>query len=198
MSGTLTLSPAAVPFPWAAAAIATFTSKASLNFDATTTTVSLELEGSTITAEDDIVQTLTKAGGLSDDSAKVCVSHPLQYAVLIQAIQTSAYFELAKTLPTVTAFPEITAALDSLDDHLTYRTFLVGHDIMAADWAVWGALKGLSVSPMVHPLCLLTQIQAAERSLDCLRITSIPIFFTGFHIMNLLNPHSLLLQAWLV
>lgn len=38
------------------------------------------------------------------------------------------------------------SALDSLDDHLAYRTYLVGHDITAADWAVWGALKGLARS----------------------------------------------------
>lgn len=42
----------------------------------------------------------------------------------------------------MTAFPEIVAALDSLDDHLAYRAFLVGHDISAADWIVWCALKG--------------------------------------------------------
>ena len=60
----------------------------------------------------------------------------------MSAYQTAAYFALAKTLPTVTAFPEITAALDSLDDHLAFRTFLVGHDITAADRIVWGALKG--------------------------------------------------------
>ncbi|KAI0807854.1 glutamate-tRNA ligase [Fomes fomentarius] len=125
MAGSLTLSPAAAPFPWAAAAIATYTGKASLNFDTAATGLSLDLDGSQLTAEDDIVQALAKAGGLSDDSAK-----------------TSSYFALAKTLPTVTAFPEITAALDSLDDHLAYRTFLVGHDATAADWIVWGALKG--------------------------------------------------------
>ncbi|KAI0723803.1 glutamate-tRNA ligase [Cerioporus squamosus] len=125
MAGVLTLSPTAARFPWAATATATYTGKATLNFDTAATGVTLELDGSKVTAEDEIVQALAKAGGLSDDSAK-----------------TSAYFALAKTLPTVTAFPEITAALDSLDDHLAYRTFLVGHDITAADWIVWGALKG--------------------------------------------------------
>lgn len=34
------------------------------------------------------------------------------------------------------------SALNSLDDYLAYRTYLVGHDITAADWVVWGALKG--------------------------------------------------------
>lgn len=72
----------------------------------------------------------------------------------LTAVQTSSYFALAKTLPTVTAFPQITAALDSLDDHLAYRTFLVGHDATAADWIVWGALKGLSFSTL-HRRCLI-------------------------------------------
>lgn len=78
MAGSLTLSPAAAPFPWAAAAIATYTGKASLNFDTAATGLSLDLDGSQLTAEDDIVQALAKAGGLSDDSAKVLdayVSH---------------------------------------------------------------------------------------------------------------------------
>ncbi|KAI0707693.1 glutamate-tRNA ligase [Earliella scabrosa] len=125
MAGVLNLSPTASPFPWAAAAIATYTGKATLNFDTAATSLSLDLDGSQLTTEDEIIQALAKAGGLSDDSAK-----------------TAAYFALAKTLPTVTAFPEITAALDSLDDHLAFRTFLVGHDLTMADWAVWGALKG--------------------------------------------------------
>ena len=75
MDGVLTLSPAASPFPWAAAATATFTGKATLNFDTAATALSLQLDGSTITAEDEIVQSLAKAGGLSEDSAKVRSSH---------------------------------------------------------------------------------------------------------------------------
>ena len=76
----------------------------------------------------------------------------------LTAVQTAAYFALAKTLPTVTAFPEITAALDSLDDHLAFRTFLVGHDLTAADWAVWGALKG----PSAYALPL-RQLHSSDR-----------------------------------
>lgn len=71
MSGVLTLTPAASPFPWAAAAISTYTNKATLNFDTAAKGVSLEIDGSQITAEDEIVQALAKAGGLADDSAKV-------------------------------------------------------------------------------------------------------------------------------
>lgn len=56
-------------------------------------------------------------------------------------IQASAFLSLAETLPTVTSFPELIAALDSLDDHLTFRTFVIGHDVTVADWGVWGSLK---------------------------------------------------------
>jgi glutamyl-tRNA synthetase len=49
---------------------------------------------------------------------------------------------LAKSLATDTAIPQIISSLDSLDDYLAYRTFLVGHDSTGADWIVWGVLKG--------------------------------------------------------
>lgn len=125
MTGVLTVSPASSPFPFGPVAIATYTQKAELVFDESASGATLDLNGSTITEDDEIVQALAKAGGLSDDSAK-----------------SPAFFALAKSLPTINAFPEIIAALDSLDDHLAFRTFLVGHDITAADWALWGAIKG--------------------------------------------------------
>ncbi|KAH7910640.1 tRNA synthetases class I, catalytic domain-containing protein [Hygrophoropsis aurantiaca] len=121
----LTLSSKASPFPYATIAIATYTQKAELNFDESATGVILDLDGSQLDAEDQIVETLAKAGGLAGDSTK-----------------TASYFDLAKNLPTLTAIPDIVAAFDSLDDHLAYRTFLVGHDITSADWVVWGAIRG--------------------------------------------------------
>ena len=86
MSGVLTLSPTAAPFPWAAAVAATYTNKATLNFDTAASGVSLELDGSKISAEDEIVQTLAKAGGLAEDSAKVRYLKAIHtcYAVLTQ------------------------------------------------------------------------------------------------------------------
>ncbi|KAL6301820.1 glutamate-tRNA ligase [Sparassis latifolia] len=125
MADVLTVSSAASPFPFAAVAIATYTQKVELAFDESASGVTLELDGSKITAEDQVVQALAKAGGLPEDGAKA-----------------SAYFALAKTLPTLTAFPEIVAVLDSLDDHLAFRTYLVGQQITGSDWIVWGAFKG--------------------------------------------------------
>lgn len=71
MAATLTLSSKLSPFPYAAASIAAFTEKAELLYDEATSGPVLELNGSKITAEEDIVQALARAGGLSDDSAKV-------------------------------------------------------------------------------------------------------------------------------
>jgi glutamyl-tRNA synthetase len=59
-----------------------------------------------------------------------------------RSAQSQLFFALAQALPKSTVVPEIVASLDSLDDHLAFRTFLVGHHIAAADWAVWGAIKG--------------------------------------------------------
>ena len=57
------------------------------------------------------------------------------------SIQASAFLSLAETLPAITSFPELVAVLDSLDDHITLRTFIIGHDVTVADWGVWGSLK---------------------------------------------------------
>ncbi|EEB99577.1 hypothetical protein MPER_00720, partial [Moniliophthora perniciosa FA553] len=107
-----------------ALALAAFTEKAEPVYDEETTKVTLELTGSKIENEEDIVQALGKAGGLAEDSAKVIL-----------------YCDMPKSLSKATAVPEIMTALDSLDDHLAWRTFLVGHDITIADWMVWGTLK---------------------------------------------------------
>lgn len=74
MAGILTISPTCSPFPYGPVAIATYTQKAELVFDQSALRVTLDLNGSKITEEDEIVQALAKAGGLSDDSAKVRVS----------------------------------------------------------------------------------------------------------------------------
>lgn len=147
MTGTLTVSSKQLPFPFAAIAIAAYTGKAVLVFDETATGTALVLNGTTITEEEDIVQVLAKDGGLVGDSAKVEFSHILTQSLFRSDVssQAQSFFALSKTLRTVSAFPETVAALDSLDDYLTFRTFLVGHSITAADWIVWGTLKGSSV-----------------------------------------------------
>lgn len=71
MAGTLTLSSKASPFPWAAAAIATYTQKAELSFDETASGITLDNAGTKLSTEAEIVQEIAKAGGLSDGSTQV-------------------------------------------------------------------------------------------------------------------------------
>ncbi|KAG6854706.1 hypothetical protein C0991_002418 [Blastosporella zonata] len=125
MAVTLTIPTKSTPFPFAALGIAASTGQADLVFDETATGTALVLNGSTITEEEEIVQALAKEGGLSEDSTK-----------------TPSFFTLAKSFRTIASHPELVAALDSLDNFLAFRTFLVGHSITAADWIVWGSLKG--------------------------------------------------------
>jgi glutamyl-tRNA synthetase len=72
-NGTLTISSKLSPFPFAAIAIANYTQKADLNFDETAKGITLDLKGSNITSEDEIVHALAKAGNLSGDSAKASI-----------------------------------------------------------------------------------------------------------------------------
>lgn len=69
--------------------------------------------------------------------------NPLELSIRLNFLpQEAAYFALAKTLPAVTGVPDILSVLDSLDDHLAYRTFLVCNYVTAADWMVWGSIRG--------------------------------------------------------
>ena len=122
---TLTLSSKLSPFPYAAVATAAYTSKAQLVFDDSATGPTLDLDGSQVTTEEDIVKALATKGGLAEDSAKA-----------------ASYFALAKSLTSVTAVPQVLAALDSLDDHLAWRTFLISHELTSSDLIVWGSIKG--------------------------------------------------------
>jgi hypothetical protein len=67
----LTTSTKASPFPYAAAAAATLTSKADIVFEDESVPTTLDLDGVKIEGEEAIVLALTKAGGLSGDSSKV-------------------------------------------------------------------------------------------------------------------------------
>ncbi|KAF7311442.1 Glutamate-tRNA ligase [Mycena kentingensis (nom. inval.)] len=114
----LTVSPKQSPFPYAAATVAVWSGNADLVFDEATP---ISFNG--VSDEEQIVHALSKA----EDSSK-----------------SPAFFALAKTLSTLAVVPEIVIAFDSLDDHLTYRAFLVGHDLSSVDWMLWGAIKGNS------------------------------------------------------
>ena len=67
MAGTLTLSAKASPFPYAAVAAAAYTEKATIVYDESAKGLELEIDGSKITSEEEIVKALVVA----DDSSKV-------------------------------------------------------------------------------------------------------------------------------
>ncbi|KAJ6502218.1 glutamate-tRNA ligase [Mycena sanguinolenta] len=155
---TLTVSSKQTPFPWAAVAIASYTEKAELVFDETVTGITLQSHGATIRDEEEIVHALAKSHRLADDSSK-----------------SPAFFALAKNLATVTAVPQIITHLNTLDDHLAYRTFLVGHEITAADWMLWGMMKGSSRIPGLlknNNQPHLLRWYAHLESLDCIQAAS--------------------------
>lgn len=60
--------------PYGALAIASYTGGAEIVYDEEVTGVSLNLDGFKIDTEEEIVHALAKAGGLSEDSAKVCLN----------------------------------------------------------------------------------------------------------------------------
>jgi hypothetical protein len=94
--GVLTISAKSSPFPYAAAATATFTGKADLVFDDEAATPSLDLDGNKISSEEAIVLALAKAGGLSDDSSKVIhMPIPPQNQDLISLRTVSAVLRLS-------------------------------------------------------------------------------------------------------
>jgi glutamyl-tRNA synthetase len=85
-------------------------------------------------------------------------------------------------LRTTTVHAEVVSALDNLDDHLAFRTFLVGHSITAADWILWGTLKGL--------------VRIVDFTLDSV-ITRVPCFSGSIKIVGLLkNNQHIHLSRW--
>jgi len=157
----LTLNPGASPFPYGPLALATFVHPnvtINIHFDSSVEKIVLEHNGTQVNAVNEIIHSLASAANYTSDSTKVWVTFLNEFTCLFVP-QAPAFLTLANILPEMTAFPEIVAALDSLDDHLALRTFLIGHDITMADWAVWGALKCVSavasshdvLTPLQHP-----------------------------------------------
>lgn len=67
----MTLSSKISPFPFVAIAIASYTQKAALDLNETASGITLDLNGTKSTSEDEIVHVLAKAGELAACSAKV-------------------------------------------------------------------------------------------------------------------------------
>ena len=131
MPPSLTVSSKLSPFPYAAITAAAFNGVGAVSYDESASGITLDLGETSITSEEEIVQTLAKLNASSDGSIQVSESQ-----------REAQFFTLATSLRGASSFSDIVSLLDSLDDHLAFRTFLAGHDPSAADWMVWGVLKG--------------------------------------------------------
>ncbi|KAG8970859.1 hypothetical protein FRC03_000077 [Tulasnella sp. 419] len=124
--GTLKLSPATTPLPFDVLVTASYLGTP-IVFDPDTSQPVLEVDGTAISDPADIINNLT---------SKLLPTNPSNN------VQHTSFISLAKSLATASSYADVVAALDSLDDHLLLRSFLVGYSITAADFSVWGALKG--------------------------------------------------------
>src|ERR1700722_12498450 len=131
MAGRLVVSTAS--FPYGAAAFAIYTRQAEITIAQAVTSPVLELNGETFHGEVEIIRILAKAAGMDEE--------------------TEAFFSLAQSVTNSPSFDQTVSVLDSIDHHLTFRTFLIGHNISAADWMRWGSFKGLS--SYFHGVCWL-------------------------------------------
>lgn len=147
MTGRLIVS--ATSFPYGAAITASYTEQAAIIFDTDRTIDGpvLELNGSDVYTEEAIVYTLAAVGGLSDDSVKVRPGAltPISFTHF-WSVQSSSFFAIARSLEENSTFEKTIDVLAYLDAYLAYRTFLVGHDLTAADLMLWGSMKGSWIS----------------------------------------------------
>ncbi|KAJ7180525.1 tRNA synthetases class I, catalytic domain-containing protein [Mycena filopes] len=89
----------------------------------------LSMDGGRVTGEANIIHALSTKRNVAADGSRG---------------QISVYTKLAATLSATLDVDEIIRILGQLDHHLTYRTFLVAHDISEADYVLWGCVKGHS------------------------------------------------------
>jgi glutamyl-tRNA synthetase len=125
---SLSLSTKLSPFPYAVSALASYAGDITTSYDDSLQQPKLEYNGASISSEEDIVNTLSKAASLSPSPNNAQNLEPI--------------YAIARSLPTITAFPDLVKALDTLDDHLAYRTYVADHELSSADFYLWGALKG--------------------------------------------------------
>ncbi|KAI5887412.1 uncharacterized protein SCHCODRAFT_02448335, partial [Schizophyllum commune H4-8] len=128
---SLTLSPALAPFPHAALALALGAGRDVHWAQDVKDVILKEPDGTELVGEDAIVDKLAAPSGPSSSAA---------VAALIQNLKSAALDP--KPQPKPTDLPAIHAALTALDDHLAYRTYLVGRAISGEDWRLWGVVKG--------------------------------------------------------
>ncbi|KAL1673656.1 hypothetical protein EV122DRAFT_282801 [Schizophyllum commune] len=149
---SLALSPALAPFPYAALALALAAGR-QVDWVQEAKDVTLkEPDGTALVGEDAIVDRLAAPSATTSSSASTVTS-------LIANLKSAAYAAKPDGSPQSQSKPSpqsqskaspqskqtdmsaIQQALAALDDHLAYRTYLVGRSISAEDWRLWGLVK---------------------------------------------------------
>ncbi|KAL1688249.1 glutamate-tRNA ligase [Schizophyllum commune] len=150
---SLALSPALAPFPYAALALALAAGR-QVDWVQEAKDVTLnEPDGTVLVGEDAIVDRLAGSSATTSSSASTVPA-------LIANLKSAAYASKPD-------LPAIQTALAALDDHLAYRTYLVGRSISAEDWRLWGLVKAnlrllglLKGGPYPHLARLISHIDA--------------------------------------
>ncbi|KAF8507309.1 glutamate-tRNA ligase [Hysterangium stoloniferum] len=153
MSFRLTFNPGVSPFPFAPLVLATRLQgegkrDVEICFDSSVKGVALDLKGGQVTEVNTITSLMGKELGYHSDNSTA-----------------AGFFSLAESLPTITGFADLVAALDFIDDHLVLRSFMIGHNISVVDWAAAGLLKNNHHS---HLSRWYTHIESFESTQDAI------------------------------
>ena len=105
-------------------------------------------------------------------------------------LQAPALISSARALAKASAHAEVVAALEQFDNRLAYRTFLVGHDIGAADFVLWAAFKSKHPSRSVVNLWELTPSLSQPQGDRSFQGWSIPSPTQAFYIRRYPSHHS--------
>jgi glutamyl-tRNA synthetase len=139
---TLNVSLKANPIPYGLIAQAIFANIEASFLDTAEHDITLNHGGELVTDQVQIAHFLAEKAAILEGSSKVSgLDGPSMCRELIST-QAPDFLNVATQLRGTLAFPDLVASLDQLDNHLAFRTFLVGHELSSVDLAVWGACKG--------------------------------------------------------
>jgi len=140
----LTVSLKANPFPYGIVALAQFVNVPIAYEENIKDDLALVRNGAFVTNPAEITSALASQGAPGGESSKVHINHQVQdgWANVQLGRQTHESLAKASTLRTTTGFQDAVAILDTLDDHLAFRTFFASHTLGVVDLAIWGAIKG--------------------------------------------------------
>lgn len=139
---TLNVSLKANPIPYGLIAQAIFANIETSFLDTAEHDITLSHRSELVADQIQIATFLAGKAAILEGNSKVRPWIANLCVVELTSTQVPDFLNLATQLRGTLAFPDLVANLDQLDDHLAFRTFLVGHELSSVDLAVWGACKG--------------------------------------------------------